>query len=226
MKRGVTAPTLEHYWAQLEPCLKRFAPDERRLALALYRELAKGQPVEVRQFAAASGIADGQARALLARAPLKALTYYDEAGRVVGYGGLSVKPMHHRFEVDGRALSTWCAWDSLFIPEILGEPASIISPDPETGEPVHLGVTPKGIETVEPGDAVISFVSPDPDFFGTSAENVMRSFCHYIFFFGSRSSGERWVARHRGTFLYSLGEAFALAKWMNARNFGNELGGK
>jgi hypothetical protein len=31
---------------------------------------------------------------------------------------LAATAMHHRFEVDGRALSTWCAWDSLFIPEI------------------------------------------------------------------------------------------------------------
>jgi hypothetical protein len=31
------------------------------------------------------------------------------------------------------------------------------------------------------------------------------------------------VARHPGTFLYSLSEAFALAKRHNARNFGPEL---
>lgn len=51
----------------------------------------------------------------------------------------------------------------------------------------------------------------------------MANFCHFVFFFTSRSSGERWMAKHPGTFLYSPDEAFALAKRLNARNFGPEL---
>ncbi|MGH7575101.1 MAG: organomercurial lyase [Longimicrobiales bacterium] len=45
--------------------------------------------------------------------------------------------MHHRFEIDARTLGTWCAWDSLFIPELLGEAARVQSTDPETGEVVR-----------------------------------------------------------------------------------------
>ena len=86
-----------------------------------------------------------------------------------------------------------------------------------------VGVTPERIESVEPDGAVVSFVLPDAQVFGTSATNVMAKFCHFIFFFSSRSSGERWVAKHPGTFLYSLDDAFALAKRFNARNFGPEL---
>jgi hypothetical protein len=33
----------------------------------------------------------------------------DGQGRVLGFGGLAGAPMHHRLEVDGRDLSTWCA---------------------------------------------------------------------------------------------------------------------
>jgi len=51
----------------------------------------------------------------------------------------------------------------------------------------------------------------------------MASFCHFIFFFSSRSSGERWLTKHPDTFLYSLDEAFTLAKRFNVRNFGSEL---
>ena len=58
----------------------------------------------------------------------------DRERRVLGFGGLATMPMHHRFEVDGRELSTWCAWDSLFIPEILGRSARVASLDPENGE--------------------------------------------------------------------------------------------
>jgi len=51
----------------------------------------------------------------------------------------------------------------------------------------------------------------------------MAKFCHFVFFFSSRQSGERWAAEHPDTFLYSLDDAFALAKRLNARNFGPEL---
>jgi len=51
----------------------------------------------------------------------------------------------------------------------------------------------------------------------------MTAFRHFVFFFASRSSGERWVAKHPGTFLYSLDDAFGLAKRFTARNFGPEL---
>jgi alkylmercury lyase len=33
--------------------------------------------------------------------------------------------------MNDRTLWTWCAWDSLFLPEILGHPARVTSPDPE-----------------------------------------------------------------------------------------------
>jgi alkylmercury lyase len=51
----------------------------------------------------------------------------------------------------------------------------------------------------------------------------MARFCHFVFFFASRRSGERWVAKHPGTFLFSLEEAFTLAKRVNARSLGLEL---
>jgi alkylmercury lyase len=130
--------------------------------------------------------------------------------------------MHHRLEVDERTLWTWCAWDSLFMPEILGKRAGVVSPDPETGELVRLVVTPQGIESAEPANAVVSFLLPDAHDF-VSAANVMTKFCHFVFFFASHASGDRWVARHPGTFLYSLDEAFALATRSNVRNFGKEL---
>ena len=150
-------------------------------------------------------------------------TYADGEGRVLGFGGLAVAPMHHRFEVDGRELSTWCAWDSLFIPEILGRSARVTSADPESGVLVRLTVAPERIESVAPDEAVISFVQPDAEAIGASAADVMKKFCHFIFFFETRSSGERWVDQHPRAFLCSLDDALVLAKRLNANNFGLEL---
>jgi alkylmercury lyase len=216
-------PTLEQYWERLASELPAFSPEEQRAAVTLYRELAKGQVVDAEQLARALDVSPAEGRALLARDPIKGFTYADDQGRVLGFGGLAVPQMQHRFEVDGRTLWTWCAWDSLFIPEILGKPARVGSRDPENGQVVKLLVSPDGIKSAEPTDAVVSFLLPDGNDFRTSAANVMANFCHFVFFFASRSSGERWMAKHPGTFLYSLDEAFDLAKRLNAKNFGPEF---
>jgi alkylmercury lyase len=216
-------PTLEQYWERLASELPTFSPEEQRAAVTLYRELAKGQVVDAEQLARALDVSPAEGRALLARDSIKAFTYADDQGRVLGFGGLAVPQMQHRFEVDGRTLWTWCAWDSLFIPEILGKPARVESRDPENGQVVKLLVSPDGIKSAEPTDAVVSFLLPDGNDFRTSAANVMANFCHFVFFFASRSSGERWMVKHPGTFLYSLDEAFNLAKRLNAKNFGPEL---
>jgi alkylmercury lyase len=216
-------PTLDHYREGLAPNLPLFSPEDQRVAVTLYRELAKGQAVDATQLGRALSVSPEEAQAPLARDSIRALVYADDQGRVVGFGGLAVARMHHRFEVDGRTLWTWCAWDSLFIPEILGNTARITSPDPENGEVVRLLVSPDRIESADPHDAVVSFLLPDAHDFHTSALNVMAKFCHFVFFFTSRSSGEAWMAKHPGTFLYSLDEAFLLAKRLNAKNFGSEL---
>lgn len=217
-------PTLQRYVNVLAAAVPEFGHDEQRAAVTLYRELAKGDPVGAAQLAGALGVPTVEAERLLVRDPIRALVYSDEGGRVLGFGGLATAPMHHRFKVNGRALWTWCAWDTLFIPEILDATAKVESSDPETGEVVRLTVSPDRIEAAQPEDAVVSFLWPGPGGFKTSAANVMATFCHWVFFFASRESGERWVAKHEGTFLYSLEEAFALARWLNAKNFGSVLG--
>jgi alkylmercury lyase len=216
-------PTLDQYWDMLAPHLRPFSREEQRAAVALYRELAKGRAVSTERLGRALGISSAESRALLERDAIKCFIYPDAEGRVLGFGGLAAAPMHHRFEVEGRTLWTWCAWDSLFIPEILGRSARVSSPDPENKEIVRLTVTPDRIASIEPEDAVISFVLPEAHTFDTSASNVMAKFCHYIFFFSSRASGERWVQKHPDTFLCSPDTAFALAKRLNARNFELEL---
>jgi len=39
---------------------------------------------------------------LLEHPNLKCLTYTDREGQIIGFGGLAVREMPHRFKVDGR----------------------------------------------------------------------------------------------------------------------------
>ena len=81
----------------------------------------------------------------------------DDHGRVVAFSGLSLTPTAHRFTVAGRTLYTWCAWDTLFLPALLGQSARVESPCPITGTAVRLEVEPSGVRDVDPEEVWVSF---------------------------------------------------------------------
>lgn len=211
--------TLDQLSAAAMPGL---SSEEQRAGIVLLRELAKGQPVAVPQFAAALGVPLNEAQALVNESELRRLIYAGEDGRVVGFWGLSTARTHHRFTINGRTLWAWCAGDTLFLPEVLDETAAVESADPEGGELIRLTISPARVEAVEPKDVTVSFLWPDTVDF-TSATQIIATACHHIFFFASRASGERWVAKHPGKVLLSLDEAFTLARRLNAQVFGPEL---
>ncbi|HEY2472485.1 MAG TPA: organomercurial lyase [Terracidiphilus sp.] len=213
-------PNVEQYLRSFGTLIRQFMPQQQRVALAIYCELARGAPVDPHQFGQTLGMSLEEVRTLFGGDPLKSFIHSDQQGRILGFGGLSTVPTHHNFEVDGRALFAWCAGDTLFIPAYLGRQARVRSNDPETGELVELTVGPDRVVSITPESAVISFVDPESALFGTTAEQMMQSYCHFIFFFASRASGERWVARHPGTFLYSIAEGFAFTKRASAMIFG------
>ena len=70
---------------------------------------------------------------------------------------------------------------------------------------------------------MVSFVALDAELFNSSADNVLGSFCHFVFFFESRESGEACATKNKGTFLLTLAEAADLAKRLNTRNWGAAL---
>ena len=148
--------------------------------------------------------------------------YSDEAKRIVGFWGLTIRKMKHRFKVDGAQLYTWCAWDALFLPELLGRPARVESACEASGRPVRLRVSPERVESADPGSACISFLTPDRSRF---EQDIVRDFCHYVHFFRSRNDGDTWIAKTPGTFILSLDEATELARRKNQFQFGSLLGG-
>lgn len=156
------------------------------------------------------------------RSALVPFIHADEAGRIQGFWGLSVAPTHHRITVKGRALWTWCAYDSLFIPELLANRAEVESRDPETGELLRLTFAHSRVDAAEPAEIVMSMVSPGA-WDMTSAARIRASACHFIYFFASRASAERWQVKHPHTVVLSLDNAFSLGRRHNAHLFGAEL---
>lgn len=108
--------TLSALASDLLTRLPTMTDEEKRLGLEIYRELAHGEPVLRAGLAEALEVPTRTVDELLEHPNLKCLTYSDREGQIIGFGGLAVREMPHRFKVDGRTLYTWCAWDSLLSP--------------------------------------------------------------------------------------------------------------
>jgi len=215
-----TVPTGEEYWARTAKAIPDFPLEERRMAIALLRELAKGKPVGFEQLGSALGVTPAAAQAYLELPTVASFALRDREGSVTAFSGLSTVRTRHSFQVGDVQLWTWCATDTLFLPALLEQRAHVRSTDLENGAEVRLTVSPRSIEKAEPNGAVVSFPQLDADAVLASASNIVKTFCHFIFFFASRESGERWGEKHPGTFLLSLHEAMAWGARFNARNFG------
>ena len=192
---------------------------QREFAVRLYRQLSQGKPVRVEELAETMNRRSPDMRRMIDTWP--AGVQLDKSKRVVGFGGLSLEPSHHRFNVDGRALYTWCAWDSLFIPEILNKTAHVESTCPETGRDVSVTLSPNELGKSDPPRPVLSFLLPDPQDLN---QDVRGKFCAHVHFFASPQAGAAWIqGRHDATFLLTLEQAFDLGKRKNAAQFGHFL---
>ncbi len=195
--------------------------DEKKLSLEIYRQLSRGEPTTPESLAEPMEMDETTVKHLLAGAALKGNTYYDE-GKIAGFGGLATLPMKHRMTIDDVQLYTWCAWDGLFIPFVLGKTVQLESPCPQTGTPVSLTVSEQGISHVNPDGAVMSFLEPESDLLSDNPETIISSFCHHIHFLASREAGEQWTSGNRGTFILELDDAFELGRLTTREHFGLE----
>jgi alkylmercury lyase len=175
-------PTLVDSLASTFPCC-----DDAPLALALLDELANGDPVSVARLARATGRGEADLTAALHRWPN---VEHDRSGRVVAFAGLSLTPTEHRFEVAGRLLYTWCAWDTLFLPALLGRDARVGSTCAVTRTEVRLSVGPDGVQAADPPSLQVSFPAPA----STDTSDIIASFCCHVHFLTGRDAADRWLA--------------------------------
>jgi alkylmercury lyase len=193
--------------------------EEQMLSVQLYRLLAEGQPVSTETLAKALNFPMEAVNNILEK---WVGVYSNEEKQIIGYWGLALPQMPHRFTVKGNTLYTWCAWDSLFIPEIIKKTARVESTCPVTGSKIALTVTPEEIKELEPPGTVMSFVTPEA---GKIRENVILNFCHYIHFFSSAEAGSKWISHNQGTLVLSLAEAFDLGQKKNEIRYKDVLNG-
>lgn len=191
-------------------------PSQQRLALATYRLLGEGRPFRPEELARRANLPTEEVASFFDEWPM---VQRDRQGRVVAFGGLTLEPTSHALEVDGRTLHTWCALDTLFLPELLGRPARIRSTSPETGETISLTVDGAGVHDVAPEGAAMTLHEVG----GFDLQDVVGTFCCYVHFFASEQAARAWAERSEGTYVASIAEGFEYGRLYNHAQLGAAL---
>ncbi len=191
--------------------LLAYEPDHLQLLLQVVRQLARGRPLSkehVDHLIADLGIAQEEAQQFL-----RQRTERDEADQIVGVMGLSLNGHPHRLDVAGVSLSAWCALDTLFLPALLQQTATIESPSPVTNQPIRLRVSPERVEDVSPASAVLSFVLVDSSReTEVSVEAMWSAFCGHVHFFATHDEAERWAKGRNDLAILTVAEGFELGQ--------------
>lgn len=212
-------------WAA--PVERKLAEDSERVQHGFYlthhllRLLAEGQPVTAENLATRAALPlEVVVEAL--REIKKKGGEFDEAGRVVG-DALTLRPTPHRLLVSDRTLYAWCALDTIFLPGLLTETAVVESTCPVTGEIVRLTITPNGVTQYSPVGTVLSIAVPGVSCNREAADGEAeratgaRESCQQMYFFSSRTAAEKWVKAYPGVEIFTVEEAWLLAKvhWLD-----------
>jgi len=211
--RGAFSQAFESVAAAILALFPPLSEVEQRISLALYRLLARGDAVPADRLARTTvGVPAAEVERILAHWPN---VHRSPDGAVIGYGGLAIQPTRHRIQLGKRIVYGWCAWDTLFLPELLAQRVRVGSTCPVSGEAISLDVGPQGVDA-RGRQPRVSFVAPDPQ---QAAQDIVKSFCRFVHFFASEEAGAQWVAQHPGAVLATLEEAWALGRRRNKQRY-------
>jgi len=204
-------------YEKLKECLPVRSSFQQRLAVNVYGELSRGNPISISTLASQLNISENEIKSKIEELPG---IYRNDDGDIIGFWGLAVGyNSPHKLLVDGISTNTWCAWDALFIPEVLGKVAEVQLTCPVTDHVTSLKASASGLTEVSNENAVISFVMPD-----VFDADVIKNFCHFIYGFKNKEAFEQWKKDgHENCFAFSLQEAFELGKLKNKYQFGEVL---
>jgi alkylmercury lyase len=183
---------------------ERLCGPHERLRVVLLQLLAQGRPVSLARLAAAVGTTLDVVASQLVQYPD---IERDSGGDIVGWG-LSLLPTAHHFRLGSITLFTWCAFDTLMYPAILGRTAVVATTCPTTRSAIQLVVHPDAIAALTPPSAVMSVVLPD----ASSCATIRAAFCAHGHAFATAEAAATWEATTPRALLLPLLIAHELAR--------------
>jgi alkylmercury lyase len=196
-------------------------PEMQRMSVTLYRLLSSGTPVTRERLGVACGFSQERIGQLLKELPPTALEW-DEGGAVMAFGGLSLQSTHHRFVTGEVELHTWCVFDALFLPEILGKPAILVTHCPASGAELTAELAPGEVRAARPPDSVMSIVGPDRQ---ACCDNLRKAFCDKVNLFQDTRTFMDWSRGRDDIGCVTLEEAQLFARQRNAWRYPDILAG-
>ncbi|MBI1881755.1 MAG: hypothetical protein HYR94_26555 [Chloroflexi bacterium] len=193
-----------------------FGPDTSRLVIQIWRLLAEGRPISPQQIEQITTDLHIPRDTLTAfQNKYKAGFEFNAEGNIIGWAGLSLNPHHsYQFKVNGHTLFAWCGWDTLFLPPILKQTATVEASCPATGKKIRLIIMPEGVKQYEPTSAVISMIIPKTNILDSgSVEGVWLAFCNHVHLFSSAEAASEWfLGKNQEPIILSIEEGYQLGR--------------
>ena len=185
--------------------------EQEDLCCSMLHQVSRGKPLSKASLATSLQMSQNELEHRLARVPD---TEFDAEGNILGWG-VTLMPTRHRFQLDGKLLFTWCAFDTVLFPPTLGRTAQVSSTCPSTEQSITFVATPEGmVRDLAPAHSVMSIIIP-----ATRQDCVRATFCEQSLFFASEQAASNYVAAHPEAVLLSIAEAASVGKRVAASRF-------
>ena len=185
--------------------------EQEDLCRSILHQVSRGKPLSKASLVTSLQISQNELEHRLARVPD---TEFDHEGNIIGWG-VTLMPTRHRFQLDGKVLFTWCAFDTVLFPPSLGQAAQVSSTCPITEQPITFVATPEGVvKDVTPAHSVMSLIIP-----ANRQECIRATFCEHSLFFSSEQAASSYLASHPEAVLLSIEEAATVGKSVAASRF-------
>jgi len=177
---------------------------QNELCLPIVHQVARGKPLTKAVLGASLQMSQDELEQSLVHVPD---TEFDQQGNIVGWG-VTLHPTRHHFQIDGKPLFTWCAFDTVLFPPTLRETAQVQSTCPVIGQPITFVATPEGVvKELTPESAVLSLIIP-----AERSDCVRDTFCEQSLFFQSEQAASLWLSTHLDALILSIEEAALVGK--------------
>lgn len=180
--------------------------EQEDLCRPIIQQVAHGNPVTKADLQVSLHLSPDELERRLAHLPD---TEFDQQGNILGWG-VTLLPTPHQFQLDGKALYTWCAFDTVLFPPSLQRSARVLSSCAQTGHPIAFVATPDGVvKDLTPAGSVMSLILP-----AERSECVRETFCSQSLFFQSKQFASPFLAAHPEAILLSVEEAALVGRWV------------
>lgn len=197
--------TIQH----LNKILPKFTELEKRLSKFLYIELVKGFPVPLAKIVEQLHLPEEQAIELL-----DALDYVEQNqnNEIIAYRGVTLSSAKHTLVTAESTVYTWCAFDTLFLLDLIDEPAHIHSTCATCNKKLMLKPSMLDGSKFENSSVVMSFLVPEPSAY---QESLRASFCCKVHFFCNLNCGQQWSSLQSNIELFSIDDSLTIARERN-----------